>query len=120
MNSVVEKGFTRDQSICQASRCFNCNVNTIFHSERCILCGGYADVCPESCLKLVSVNTLTGTPDIAGLVEARYGAVPQEEFGAIIKDETVCIRCGLCAERCPVGAITMERFTFREVFVNGE
>ena len=80
MNSVVEKGFTRDQSICQASRCFNCNVNTIFHSERCILCGGCADVCPESCLKLVSVNTLTGTPDIAGLVEARYGAVPQEEF----------------------------------------
>ncbi len=120
MNSVVEKGFTTDQSVCQAARCFNCNVNTIFNSERCILCGGCADVCPESCLKLIPVDSINGNPELEKLILARYKEIPHDTVGAIIKDETICIRWGLCAERCPVDAITMEKFTFREVFVNDE
>lgn len=52
-----------------------------------------------------------GTPDA---VERLLDGYPEEEASAIIKDETVCIRCALCAERCPVGAITMEDFHFEE------
>jgi NAD-dependent dihydropyrimidine dehydrogenase PreA subunit len=114
MNVMVEKGFSEDQSIRQAARCLNCAVNTIFDSEKCILCGGCADVCPENCLKLVALESLEGDADFRQLVKNYYGDLPLSEGGAIIKDETLCIRCGLCAERCPVGAITMEVFNFKE------
>ena len=118
MNLVVEKGFTETQSKRQASRCFNCAVNTIFDSEKCIFCGGCADVCPEYCLKLVSVESLESRSDFEQLLTNYFGGTPVSEGMAIIKDETVCIRCGLCAERCPVGAITMETFTFKEVWAD--
>ncbi len=114
MNVMVEKGFSEDQSIRQAARCLNCAVNTIFDSEKCILCGGCADVCPENCLKLVALESLEGDADFKQLVKNYCGDLPLSEGGAIIKDETLCIRCGLCAERCPVGAITMEVFNFKE------
>ena len=73
MTSIVEKGFTEAQSIRQGSRCFNCAVNTIFNGERCILCGGCADVCPEACLKLVSLDRIEGNADFAQLVYTAHG-----------------------------------------------
>ncbi|MBW2368035.1 MAG: FAD-dependent oxidoreductase [Deltaproteobacteria bacterium] len=116
MNLMVEKGFTEDQGRRQASRCLNCSVNTIFDSEKCILCGGCADICPEYCLKLVPVEALQGSADYEKLLQNYPGDLLPSDAGAIIKDETICIRCGLCAERCPVGAITMEAFNFKEVW----
>jgi len=118
MGVVVEKGFDPDQARTQASRCYNCAVNTIFDSEKCVLCGGCADVCPEKCLKLVPVTMLKGGQDFEKLVANYLSDVPLEESGAIIKDETRCIRCGLCSDRCPVGAITMEAFNFKEVLAD--
>ncbi|MBM4389398.1 MAG: 4Fe-4S binding protein, partial [Deltaproteobacteria bacterium] len=93
----------------EGSRCLDCGVNTIFHGENCILCGGCADVCPEVCLKLLPFSEVDGGEEMMKLT----GGDPVGEFSAIIKDETRCIRCGLCAERCPNGAITMERFYFK-------
>ncbi len=118
MNLVVEKGFTEIQGKGEASRCLNCAVNTIFDSGKCILCGGCADVCPENCLRLVSLDSLQGNADLEHLLKICLKDAPVSEGGAIIKDETICIRCGLCAERCPVGAITMELFSFKEEWVD--
>jgi len=108
----VERGYDEAAAIGEASRCLDCGVNTIFDSEKCILCGGCADVCPELCLQLVSCDRLVGDTGLAGLLQARYGDGDLGGASAIVKDEEKCIRCALCAERCPVDAITMERFAF--------
>jgi NADPH-dependent glutamate synthase beta subunit-like oxidoreductase len=113
--ALVEKGFTQSQAALEAGRCLDCGVNTIFDGERCILCGGCADVCPTVCLKLVSLDRLEPSPELEAVVGDLLGeealAAPAG-FSAILKDEDRCIRCGLCAQRCPTTAITMERFAF--------
>jgi len=117
---VVETGFTREQAVCEAGRCLDCGVNTIFDSDKCVLCGGCADICPELCLRLVSAGSLDGGEELEALLWARFGQEGPADASAIIKDETKCIRCGLCAERCPVEAITMERMTFEETWTETE
>jgi len=106
----VEKNYPEPDARLQAVRCLKCHVGPVFNGDECILCGGCADVCPEYCLRLVDAADLRGNDNLQAAFLARYGRVPARgEQGAIIKDETRCIRCGLCAARCPTGAITMER-----------
>jgi NADPH-dependent glutamate synthase beta subunit-like oxidoreductase len=106
----VEQDFPEPDARRQADRCLKCHVGPVFNGDECILCGGCADVCPEYCLRLVDVARLRGDAKLQAAFLARYGRIPVPgEQGAIIKDETRCIRCGLCATRCPTGAITMER-----------
>ncbi len=114
VNRPVELPFTARQARCEAGRCFDCGVNTIFDGERCILCGGCVDVCPENCLRIVTLDQITGGDEIERATSGQLDRFPREAASAIIKDETICIRCGLCAERCPTGAITMERLSFEE------
>jgi formate dehydrogenase (NADP+) beta subunit len=123
----VEIGFDEESAMREARRCLRCWINTVFEGQeddgsRCILCGGCVDVCPESCLKLVPLEQIH-FPDearehIRNNVEL-YGVeldeVAADELGvitgsAMLKDETKCIRCGLCAARCPVDVITMEAY----------
>ena len=118
----VELGFDEAQGRAEGLRCLKCQVNTIFDGSKCILCAGCVDVCPESCLRLVDLAQLQGDDRYDALIRARYGVsaaeLPAGRAGAIIKNEEKCIRCGLCAQRCPTSAITMEALEQqeREVF----
>ena len=105
----VEESYPREQAQAEGARCLWCNVETVFDSERCILCSGCVEICPEACLALVPVAQLQATPELAALRDALSA---DESAAAIVKDEERCIRCGLCAERCPTTAITMEQFSF--------
>lgn len=108
----VETGFSIQEAVEQAERCLQCGINTVFDSEKCILCGGCVDVCPWNCLKIINLAEMASDPTLDPLVKARYGA--SAAGAAMIKDDDLCTRCGLCAARCPTQAITMEAFTFTE------
>jgi NAD-dependent dihydropyrimidine dehydrogenase PreA subunit len=102
----IEQDYPEAQARQEGQRCLWCNVSPIFDSQKCILCGGCMDICPENCLKLVRLDRLVGDSHALENLTAALGVSP--EAGAILKDEERCIRCGLCADRCPTGAITME------------
>jgi formate dehydrogenase (NADP+) beta subunit len=120
----IERCFSESAARLEASRCLHCWVNTIFHQSReqgteCILCGACADVCPEDCISFEPLESIDIAPDLMESVRAEQGesgaaALAKGSGTALIKDETICIRCGLCAERCPAGTITMEQFLIRE------
>jgi ferredoxin len=109
----VEIGYDRAQAVREASRCLDCGVTPVFDGSRCVLCGGCVDVCPTKCLKLVPLSAISATPALAQAIEHALGpGVDLDGHSAILKDEERCIRCALCAMRCPADAITMERVTF--------
>jgi formate dehydrogenase (NADP+) beta subunit len=108
--ALVEIGYNEEEACAEAGRCLDCGINTIFDGERCILCGGCVDVCPTVCLKLVTFDRLTLTPELE--TATRELNLDPTDLSAIIKDEERCIRCGLCAQRCPTTAISMEQFSF--------
>lgn len=121
----VETGYDADAAARQAARCLVCHVQTIYDPELCVICNRCVDVCPEYCLKFVPFDELDLAPDVrealtARAVTAAEGPSPELAAGegrpltAMIKDDDRCIRCGLCAIRCPTGAMTMERFTITE------
>jgi NADPH-dependent glutamate synthase beta subunit-like oxidoreductase len=110
---LVEIGYNRELAMREASRCLDCGVTPVFDGTRCVLCGGCVDVCPTLCLKLVPLAAIVGDATLDAAVENTLGAEADlEENSAILKDEDRCIRCALCAMRCPTDAITMERVTF--------
>jgi NADPH-dependent glutamate synthase beta subunit-like oxidoreductase len=109
----VETGYDPEAARIQAARCLVCHVQTIYDPERCVICNRCVDICPEYCLSFVPLDALDLPEDARAAVEdrAQAGGFP---LAALIKDDDRCIRCGLCAIRCPTEAITMERFTITE------
>jgi formate dehydrogenase (NADP+) beta subunit len=119
----VEKPYEDEQARLEGSRCLRCWINTIVDSSQltgseCIQCGGCSDVCPIDCFDLAAIIRLARDPNAASPL-ALVDGKPVTAFlatgtgAALVKDETACIRCGLCARRCPVECITMQGF-YRE------
>jgi formate dehydrogenase (NADP+) beta subunit len=111
----VETGYAEAEARRQAARCLLCHVQTIYDPEKCVLCNRCVDICPEYCLALVPFDELDLPGDVRAALEARAEAdgLP---LSAMVKDDERCIRCGLCAIRCPTDAMTMERFAITERF----
>ena len=109
----VETGFDAADARVQAARCLVCHVQTIYDPEKCVLCNRCVDVCPEYCLAIVPFDSLDLDDGIRSELTARAEAdgLP---LSAMVKDDDRCIRCGLCAVRCPTEAMTMEKFSIRE------
>ena len=122
-NDIVEINYSESEARKQASRCLRCNVNTIFDTSICVACNGCVDVCPENLIKLVGLDQVRSdkylmqiASDSLGITDddlAGYSDLELNELGGImIKDESTCIRCAMCASRCPTNAILMKRFEF--------
>ena len=113
----VELGFDVQTAFVQAERCLNCDAQTVFTPENCIECDACADICPTSCINFIAngpedelrknlaVPTRNDEQDIFVSETLNTGKV-------LVKDEDVCLHCGLCAERCPTAAWDMQLFNY--------
>ena len=113
----VELGFSPEQTADEVQRCLNCDIETHFTSKLCIECDACVDVCPVNCLTIThdggseaELRTHLSAPAL-NLEQALYASAPLPQTGRLmVKDEDVCLHCGLCAERCPTAAWDMQKF----------
>ena len=118
LEEEVEVGFDLDQTLRESERCLNCDVETHFTDSLCIECDACVDICPVSCLT-IAPNGSSDESEILQRLTApalnpsqplfASGPLPQTKR-LMLKDENICIHCGLCAERCPTAAWDMRKF----------
>jgi formate dehydrogenase (NADP+) beta subunit len=115
LNVEVESGFSAEQTATEVQRCLNCDIQTHFTADLCIECDACIDICPVDCLTI----TYDGDePDLRGRLTAPTLHLDQPLYVSaglpqtarvMVKDEDICLHCGLCAERCPTAAWDMRR-----------
>ena len=111
----VELGFDAATAFKEASRCLNCDVQTVFNRNTCIECDACVDICPMDCITFTANGD---EADLRGRLKAPATHTAQDLYVSaelktnrvMVKDEDVCLHCGLCAERCPTGAWDMQKF----------
>ena len=113
----VELGFNPQQAAQEAQRCLNCDVQTVFDAKLCIECDACIDVCPVDCLTIThageeaELRTRLRAPAKV-LTQPLYVSKALKQTGRVmVKDENLCVHCGLCAERCPTAAWDMQKST---------
>ncbi len=121
LNTEVELGFDEKLALAEASRCLNCDVHTVFTESTCIECSACEDVCPMDCINFVEEESddsqMVRQFRVSELNEEQSLLVsaPLKTGHLMIKDEDVCLHCGLCAERCPTGAWDMKKLLINNI-----
>jgi NADPH-dependent glutamate synthase beta subunit-like oxidoreductase/ferredoxin len=119
MSTEVEKGFTAEQTRAEVERCLNCDMETHFIDSLCIECDACIDICPVDCL---TITPNGDEPELRARFIAPADNLDQSLFVSgqlkqtgrvMIKDENICLHCGLCAERCPTYAWDMRKFVLQ-------
>ncbi len=111
----VELGFDAATAFKEAKRCLNCDVQTLFNSDTCIECDACVDICPMDCITYTEpgdeadLRQRLKAPAL-NLAQDLYVSTELKSGHVMVKDEDVCLHCGLCAERCPTGAWDMQKF----------
>lgn len=114
----VELGFDRDHGRKESYRCLNCDVQTVFYEQECIECDACADACPLTCISFVpdgpeeELRTRLRAP-AGNTAQALYISGPLATGKVMVKDENLCVHCGICAERCPTAAWQMQKLFYQ-------
>jgi NADPH-dependent glutamate synthase beta subunit-like oxidoreductase len=115
IKAEVELGFDPELALKEAYRCLNCDIETVFTGSLCIECDACVDICPTDCITFTDngeeaeLRTRLKAPSL-NLTQDLYVANDLKTGRVMVKDEDVCLHCGLCAERCPTGAWDMQKF----------
>jgi formate dehydrogenase beta subunit len=117
----VELGFSAEQTATEVQRCLNCDIETVFTAPKCIECDACIDICPVSCLTMEKdgpeeeIRQHLTVPAL-NLDQALFASKPLPQTARLmLKDEDLCVHCGLCAERCPTAAWDMQKF---QIFIS--
>ncbi len=113
----VELGFDREVGLKEALRCLNCDIQTVFHLEECIECDACVDICPTTCINFLNNGE---EEELRNRLAVPAKNTTQDLFVSdllptgrvMVKDENVCLHCGLCAERCPTSAWEMKKYNY--------
>jgi ferredoxin len=115
IKAEVELGYDLELALKETQRCLNCDVQTVFESKLCIECDACVDICPMDCITFTEngeeadLRTRLQAPAM-NLTQDLYVANDLKTGRVMVKDEDVCLHCGLCAERCPTGAWDMKKY----------
>jgi formate dehydrogenase beta subunit len=119
LNIEVELGFTAEQAAQEAQRCLNCDVQTVFEAKLCIECDACIDICPVDCLTITKsgeeadLRTRLRAPVLEATQPLYVSNALPQTGRVMVKDENLCVHCGLCAERCPTAAWDMQKSTIQ-------
>jgi formate dehydrogenase (NADP+) beta subunit len=126
VNIEVELGFTAEQAVAEVQRCLNCDVQTVFEAKLCIECDACIDICPVDCLTMTAnapeaqLRAQLKAPAL-NVKQPLFVSTPLQQTGRVmVKDEDLCVHCGLCAERCPTAAWDMQKSTITIAYARDE